>query len=106
MKLETNYYFELLEQRKFIKANIINMGELKKDAEEVLKNELYDVGTFYVDIETYDIYLTPLGYTTKKVFYSTPFRSRDEKATLIKVGRLIPERPAIMTCVPIRKENL
>lgn len=93
MKIETNYYIE---------TNIINMEELKRDAEEVLNHELCDVGTFYVDIETYNIYLTPLGYITKKVFYSTPFRSRDEKAILIKVGKLIPELPAIMICIPIK----
>ena len=103
MKLETNYYFELLRLRKFIKANIINMEELKKDAEEFLNNKYSDIGTFYVDIETCDIYLTPLGYVTKKTFYSTPFRSRD-RTVLIKVGKLIPELPAIIIYIPIRKE--
>lgn len=105
MKLEANYYFELLRLRKFIKANIINMEELKKDAEEFLNNKYSDIGTFYVDIETCDIYLTPLGYVTKKTFYSTPFRSRDRKV-LIKVGKLIPELPAIIIYMSIRKEFL
>ena len=103
--METNYYFVLLRPREFTKATVINMEELKKDAEEFLNYKHCNIGTFYVDIETCDIYLTPLGYITRKVFRSIPFGSRD-RAVLIKVGKLIPELPAIKIYIPIKKECL
>ena len=86
----------------------IELAKLEKiieEAKEFLNYKYCDIGTFYVDIETCDIYLTPLGYITKKVFRSIPFGSRD-RAVLIKMGKLIPELPAIKICTPIKKERL
>ena len=76
-----------------------------KEAIAFLNFKHCDIGTFYIDTETYDIYLTPLGYITKKVFRSIPFESR-ERAVLIKTGKLIPELSDIKICIPIKKERL
>lgn len=90
-EMESDYYYRYL-------------LELIKDIEEFLNNE-YNIGTFNVDIGTYDIYLTPFGYADEKISYTIPPRSRDE-TVLIKVGRLIPESLTIKICIPVKKEHL